>query len=498
MSDRDLMPPVFDLLRITIELSSPMTIGGAEQDDLQDHAAVLDANGLPTLPGSSIAGVLRHALAEGDPDEDPGIRVMFGYQKEDDGASSRLWTSWGQVHDRNDRPFPMLALSEAQRRALKEDEVLVALSEGCVRDHVRLSARGVPADRGKFETLLVPRGARFTFEIGIAPPPDKKLRERFSVASVLGRLASPQVRLGGRTLRGFGSFELQKVLHRRFDLSKPEDADAWARLPRALEVSAPPGVLKVFPVGDTKATARSGWITLQRNYEPEDLLLPGGGDPEDWGDLLAARGPDASREPRVPVTERRIMYKGGQGTLAPGEPYVPGTSIKGALRHRVAFHARILAGALVDPDDPRRADDLDLDVQLQEQRGEPGAAAVAELFGRARGDEGQTGRLIVEDVPIKLQRAQWLDHVSLDRYSGGPMDGLLFSELTHANAGQLFLTLRMHLRLDGVSDPTLRALELAVEDLGRGRLAIGAGASRGHGYLQDIDKKSFSIPRSRP
>ena len=495
MSASDLMPPVFDLVRVTIELRSPLTIGGGEQDDLRDHAAVVDANGLPTLPGTSIAGVLRHALAVGDPDTDEGIRAMFGYQDPQrgataaDGASSRIWTSWGQVHDKEDRPFPMLAVTPAQRRALTEDLVLKHLAEGTVRDHVSLNARGVPGDRKKFESLLVPRGARFTFEIGIAPAPDKRLRDRFSVKAILARLASPQVRLGGRTLRGFGSFDIKRILHRRFDLSNSADAGLWARLPRALEQAVPGGVLSAIKTDGLPRSDRGGWVTVERNYQPEDLFLPGGGEGEDWAPEIAARG-EGPGEPRVPVTERFIHYDANNrgAVSARGEPYMPGTGIKGALRHRVAFHARALRGETLDPQNPELADALDL----------PDPPEVVELFGRARGDEGLPGRVIVEDMPIKLQGAQWLDHVSLDRYSGGPMDGLLFSELAHARTDQLFLGLRLHVRVEGLSEHAARALELAVEDLGRGRLAIGGGASRGHGYLEDIDPRPVVIARSQP
>ena len=50
---------VFALAHVTIELSTPLTIGTGNGDDLNDSTCVLDTNGLPTIPGTSLAGMLR-------------------------------------------------------------------------------------------------------------------------------------------------------------------------------------------------------------------------------------------------------------------------------------------------------------------------------------------------------------------------------------------------------------------------------------------------------
>ena len=48
-----------DLIRCTIELDSPLIIGTGKGDSLHDAVFVQDANGLPVIPGTTIAGVLR-------------------------------------------------------------------------------------------------------------------------------------------------------------------------------------------------------------------------------------------------------------------------------------------------------------------------------------------------------------------------------------------------------------------------------------------------------
>ena len=47
------------LARVTIEFLTPFHVGNGQPDDLTDSPVIRDPSGLPTIPGSSIAGVLR-------------------------------------------------------------------------------------------------------------------------------------------------------------------------------------------------------------------------------------------------------------------------------------------------------------------------------------------------------------------------------------------------------------------------------------------------------
>ena len=52
--------PLRYVARPTIEFTTPFLVGAGEEDFFSDAVFVADANGLPAIPGSSIAGVLRH------------------------------------------------------------------------------------------------------------------------------------------------------------------------------------------------------------------------------------------------------------------------------------------------------------------------------------------------------------------------------------------------------------------------------------------------------
>jgi CRISPR/Cas system CSM-associated protein Csm3 (group 7 of RAMP superfamily) len=50
------------IARFTIESETPLAVGSGEKDILLDRVVAKDANGLPYIPGTSLTGVLRHAL----------------------------------------------------------------------------------------------------------------------------------------------------------------------------------------------------------------------------------------------------------------------------------------------------------------------------------------------------------------------------------------------------------------------------------------------------
>ncbi len=461
----------FAVARVTLELSTPLTIGTGGGDDTRDATCVEDCNGLPTLPATSLVGVLRHALAEGArPEEHPRCRALFGYQDrasdgqdEAAGQSSLVECSWGQVHDANDRPVPV-------RAARATDEVLDALRVGVLRDHVRIDPRGVADGAGKFDEALVPAGARFTFELlvhaGLGVEPRPALEE------LLGRLAAPGMRLGGRTRRGFGAIRVVRVGLADLDLRKPADRQTWQRLPRELSQGDPVRVLAPF----TPRHVGSGGVVARLRLRPLDHWIFGGGRPS----LPEHQREEDRPHDRLPVTERRVRWieERGQtrGVVDRLEHLVPASGLKGALRHRVAFHARRLAGRWADTAGEGWPD-LGAQGPTDAERW---------LFGQIKAANlpSEAGRTLISDLYISSAKYAAMQHVSLDRFTQGPMDGLLFSEALLYEGPPLELELAIETARAGEEPEQARAaLASALRDLCEGRLALGAGSSKGHGFF---------------
>lgn len=448
---------IFEIARVTLEFESPFLIGTGSGDDLHDTAAVTDANGLPVLPGTSLAGVLRHAARDVWGEEGARVDRAFGFQRNNKGQASGVEVSFGQVHDANNRPVPFI-------HAHEDDDVLALLRAGLIRDHVRIDGRGAVdrETRGKFDAWMVPAGARFTFELLIHDGAGT------TAAELVGLLASPGVRIGSRTRRGLGRFKVIQALARRFDLQNDADWKAYQSLGRGLHEPLPAGVLSPLSY---QAASSKRYVVARLELHPESWWMFGGGDPV--REEHKSRG---SFVDRVNVHEPRIVWDGARGrvTDATSEPDVlPGTGLKGALRHRVAYHARRLTKQWATPDCARNLPDAD--------------PVVRALFGAmADNGEGLAGRIAIDDGRIEGSKQGVLDHVSLDRFTQGPMPGLLFNEGPR-HGGTLHFELTVDTRPASEREPSLReakhALKAALEDLIQGRLAFGASGSRGHGFV---------------
>ncbi len=445
----------FEIAYVTIEFETAFVVGAAESDHLFDAVFVTDANGLPCIPGESLAGVMRHAMEDFHGEKGAArCREVFGFQSRGDGQASKLRVSFAHVHNQKNLPVPF-------RGAPLDDPVLAFLAAGAGRDHVRIGKHGAVDERGKFDELVVPAGARFTFEISLAENNSAK------VADLVNALQRPEVRLGGKSRRGFGRFNVVRVLHASFDLTdrtKPSDVDRLKDLPVAIDRAVQSKILQPMNLTN-KVETGEGWVSGTLSLKPVTTWAIGG------GMTTGYEPPRSSDKPydRLPLTERHVVWDGDRGRLSDAKTpvfLVPGSSVKGALRHRAAFHARRQAGLFMGPDGELAAG---ADREVEAER---------ELFGSVRSASGgEPGRVFISDARVTNARYVPQQHVSLDRFTQGPMDHLLFDELT---VGQCKLELDVAVRVDSALSPEARrAFKCAVNDLCDGRLALGTARGQG-------------------
>lgn len=464
----------FSVARVVIEMQTPFAIGTGRGDGEVDAIFVTDANGLPCIPGTSLAGVLRHAVIESSPAGEVVANNLFGFQQRDKGRASSLEVSFGQVHGANDRPIPFIG-------AKVDDPVIRALRAGVVRDRVRIDDRGVADGNGKFDVRLVPAGARFTVELVL-----HEGDHGFDLDGIIALL--PRLRLGRATRSGHGRLSVVRYQIAAFDLRKPADVERFRKLPVALHEPAPEAALGKAKTLTTPAD--SSRIVYALALEPNDHWMFGTGRPiRDAHKRTRGEGDAQTTEPvdRVPVSESRIEWPNNQGKVLPDQHYIPGSSLKGLLRHRVAFHVRRLSSQWAATDGRNPSPDAEDLPEIQW------------LFGytkeKAARDEpaGAAGRVFVDDIPIPLEQQNspkdgLFDHVSLDRFTQGPMNGLLFSEAPFYKGK---FTARVELAPTPsanddavVTGRALQAFRLALGDLVEGRLSLGAGMNRGFGFAR--------------
>jgi CRISPR/Cas system CSM-associated protein Csm3 (group 7 of RAMP superfamily) len=467
---------VLHIARFTLQARTALSIGTGGPDSVYDHPIVRDANGLPIIPGTSLAGVLRQLWLTDHGLEARAADDLFGYQRRDRGAASRLEVSACVLQDSNGRPVEGLLLGPADEARMRDDSLLRAaratLEDPLFRDRVRLTHRGVADHRGKFDRGLVAAGHRFSGELRLwsasTSDPDW--------TPLLALLADPRLRLGGATRAGLGALELIDLYSASLDLRQPSDVHAFRQLGAGIGERSGLSKLdpKTLPLADVVTV-----LTVQ--LKARDFWRIGQGD-----------GPvgNYAKEPDlVPKLEPVVDWSTGRGTLSNRVALVPGSSVKGALSHRTAFHWNALNG--------RFADDLSLDELSKWDKAED-CDGVRALFGyaknretasgRSRDETGRAGLVVLDDIRIDLSaqaiqaHVQAMIHNSLDRFTGGVRARMLFTEeLLYRHDFALRVTLLPG--IDRIDSSARRALARSLLDLCSGRLGLGGGTTKGHGIF---------------
>ena len=461
--------PIYSKTRVVLELTSPCCISAGDDTLESDQPFVCDANGLPTLPGTSIAGMLRAAFAREVGEEAASHWFGNTSNHHENGRASRVRVTWGKLHDQRDRPI------DRRLEADEWDEFSSRLGLGEVRDRVRISHLGVAEDTGKFDHQLVHTGCRFSFDLDIIGDANEEGEVKRVRDTLLSALARPDTRLGGAVHSGFGAFAVT-ASGEIYDLSDKDDFVAFCKLSASLEEPLPLSPLRI-------AESSSGLKKIELSLTPRDFFVVGGGEPMLSRVVLEEQRDDAPDI--VPMRTFRIDWLPGQGMFS--EPYVllPATSIKGALAHRVAFHANRLSGRFL-------TDEGDL-TELAAHTGE-GNEVVRELFGFCKGGSGddgdlvQAGRVLFEEVILEDARTTELTHTSIDPFTAGVRDRMLFDEEVVWREGKSKRPLEVRIKIaiedpETLSETARRALDAAIKDLIAGRLSLGGGWGRGHGFF---------------
>ena len=519
------------LVRLSFEARSPLSIGSGERrresreergSGTETNISVLeiqrDANGLPTVPGAGLQGVLRQLAAEVYGNE--FADEMFGREEvAGNGAAGRVLCGWACAQDADGVAVSGLRLPGLD---VSKDAVLRTLTrpEPLWRDHVALNDRHSVDGRRKFARAAVPVGARFSVEL--SGWGDDAFRGELT--KIVSLFRHPRLRLGAGSGRGYGRIHLLDASYEAPCLDDPAALRKLREQPPS--ESLPNDLLPELVSPQTDETD----TVLTLGLHCTDLLRVGAAGPHAeylTHDAQRARcvgtgrivdshelgpreqkGDDAIlkllREPRIvwDANRGRTVEPGEDPATRPAEQLrfpIPGSSIRGPLAHRMLFHANRAAGRCIDADawlaekneDEREAlkrKYFGYAERCRDLEAFLGAAKESTETGEADAESGRAGRILFDDA--EACGVEWivgLDHVSIDRFTGGARDGALFREEALLG-GRIEATVTIRPPLEPVEDgvpavggwpeATARAFLLAVRDLCRGRLVLGG---RGHG-----------------
>lgn len=424
-------------LTIPVELTSELHIGGVDPvPDRDGEGTVIRfcRNGLgePTIPGRSIRGavraacdVSRQALKDaGDPaTQDGGV------------FSKASWVSlWGDDTDytgrsANDRGLPSDASLPIRKSALTFHAVSFPARQTMTTRHgVGIDrTTGAASDGALYEHEFLPRGSTFDIRItaegyddetmgreeskGI-PNPASSASVKKLLEFIVDVLTSDTVSLGGRTGSGQGKIRVIESKLRR--LSGTTDAGTLttpADILNALIGQDEEGTSLPFELGGwtmeepTRITIE--WWSPTGIFVAEDEKLTKYRKEEAQKKEPSANGvTEPLRDPSVPWDEAQLL--------------IPGTSIRGALRSRAS---RIARTVLTSRGDLEPLASHDIHEQIAH---EPNL--VRYMFGCT----DYRGAVTVHDCR-SIERGTHVEvtHNVIDRWTGGVIDGGLFTEAVY-------------------------------------------------------------------
>lgn len=436
------------LAHVIIRTNTPLKVGGGNSDLFCDAPVQRDWNGLPMILGTSITGVLRSAIESEDKkfaDEIFGSKDEKNTNKQ---FGSKLIVSNALLVVNKDGKV-------CEDLLLDKGSFLSFFDDLPIREHVSINNKGVASEHGKFDEEIVFKGTKFKFSFEF-----DGLEDDFK--KILNTLFDNTLRLGGGGSKGFGKFSVDSI--------------KWGKVYLSDYSSSLNDDVLLNDFTDQK-NINERFIKYELSLTPDDFFIFGSGIGDDESD-------------QTPMLEKTIDYE--KMSLSDKKILIPASGIKGALSHRTAFHYNKFM----------LSNNGDYQKVGEENK------AVREIFGHKKdGNRGRKGRILIsdcfkefcEDMDTKV-----FDHVSIDRFTGGAIDGALFQEKTiGVKSDNVKFTIRILLKLPQCMDDDLKrfkdavnAFENALLDVAEGLLPLGGMTTKGHGFFSgEVIKNGVRMER---
>ena len=463
-------------LTISVTLTSELHIGGVDEVPERDGEGTVIRfcrNGLkePTIPGRSIRGAVRAAC-------DIARQAMkdTGDPATQDGGvfSKASWVSlWGDdsldtgksLHDRrlrSDDSLPIRrsaltfhAVSFPQYKDIDSGESPLPRRHGVGIDRTT----GAASDGALYEHEFLPRGTRFTIRITAEGRDDESMENKQSegipgpasseAIELLLRLIrslfkSKAISLGGRTGSGQGAIKVQESNEER-----QESDDQYLRIVAQSEgiegkepvdiVDALTGALTEGPEWSKGADSSACVCTQPARikitwWSPTGIFVA---EDEELTKQRKAAKEAENEEKGINEEVHEVVYPLRDPSVEweNAQLLIPGTSIRGALRSRASRIARTVLAAR---DDFKPLTSHDIHEQI---------AAEPNLVRYMFGSTEYRGAVTVHDC-LSTKRGKLIEvtHNAIDRWTGGVIDGGLFTEAVYLGTKWQPITIDIDLR----------------------------------------------------
>lgn len=398
-----------------LELESPLMIGSG-QDEFADIEVMKDKKGTPFIPATSLTGVLRHYFEENISNKnDPNFECFWGTPKKTSNAEEEK------------EEFQSSFIC----RDLHTDDAKIR-----IRDGVKIDPRTQTAlDEAKYDFEVIEKGAKFDlfWEVTLRKNNSKGIYDRI-LASLIEALENGTISIGAKTNSGFGKCKLTNLQIFDFDFSSPKDVLKWLK--------------QDFKDGKSKLDAepfqlQSDVFTIDAKFAVKNSIII------------------RSYSEKVDMSDSASLSSAGEFVL-------PGTSLKGAIRHRALKILKTLCPA-----------DL-LKVDIPERK-------IEELFGTAgKDDKPIKGRVRVEEKKINYIEPVLQNRIKIDRFTGGTIKTALFDSMPLWPKKDDSESVEVSIKIFDYKPWEAGLMMQVLKDLWCGDLAVGGEKSIGRGVLNGL------------
>jgi CRISPR/Cas system CSM-associated protein Csm3 (group 7 of RAMP superfamily) len=406
------------------------------------------------------------------------MNSLFGFQKEEEGIGSRIIFTDALMVGKTGKVLDGLECPDFKDPFYNHFQNLP------IRQHTRINEKGTTIRTGKFDEQVVFKGSRFLFEIEVASDESRHLSDLEDFHKVIQTLSSPSLRLGSGTRKGFGKLSVKEIQTAELDLNQKEDIQLYLEKDNCLSQTWKGFQNKDLSDFYPSEEEDNQWEKYSIDLQPDDFFSFGSG----LGDN------DADK---IPVREDYIIWSNSIPEFIEDGLLIPASSIKGALSHRIAYRWN------------------QLEKHFADKNALPGCAdsAITALFGSSETGNNQNitrGNVIFSDLIQDKTSDKIFNHIKIDRFTGGTIDGALYTEKVTNGCGLHFkmeidvnssafaetspktlneedttcqdnTTGKKETALKGTTLKT--AFETALNDLCFGLLPLGGGTCRGLGHF---------------
>ncbi|MBF1009911.1 MAG: CRISPR-associated protein [Lachnoanaerobaculum sp.] len=433
-------------LKITFQLDSPLCIGSG-RNDITDQDILRDARGIPYIPGSAVAGVLREAC-QGIMD-DKAWKYYFGYSSTNTG---------NKVKSDNDIIESQIIFYDATLVGDNKDKDGNPKYRISQRDGVALNEYKSAKKQAKFDWEILEGDCKFQTFIEISEE-QSNVNEKVKVDEVLTNIAKiwkeTDIRFGAKTTRGYGKICNVEIIGKNFDFTSKDEISSWIDFNIFEENSWENAIL----YEDMLNTLMKDniWTLKDNNRLSLKLRLEGG---------LSIRrySTECSDEESAPDQEQLTTVKfdkNGSEEVA----VIPGTTWAGAIGHRM--------------------EELIKSSKVKEVEISKDYIQKYYYFGTVDSKVKEKSLIYFNESKLTGGQFKKMSRNAIDRFLGSTAEGALFTEKIYIG-GETTLDISFgdpYNTAVSYSDDFIKALAATLTDLHEGYLAVGGATSVGRGIF---------------